>query len=88
VHVLDGSGGDAMKDFKHMLVPVNLDEFLAVCDAAADCHMDVSEYARMMLLVAAGMGGILEHACRAGAASFKLAEATAKPARKKGKAKR
>lgn len=71
-----------------MQLEFSRDESEALQEAAYDCHMDVEHYARMMLLVAAGMGGILEHAYRAAGASFDLAAGAAKPARKKGKAKR
>lgn len=48
----------------------------SVIEAAADCHMDVRDYCRLMVLVAAGHGGVIEHAERAAKASWD-AETTA-----------
>lgn len=39
---------------------VSKDEFTAIVDAAHDAHMDVMPYARLMVLAAAGMAGVLE----------------------------
>jgi hypothetical protein len=41
----------------------------AINDAARDAHMEVADYARLMVLAAAGMGGVLEHVERAVRAS-------------------
>jgi len=37
----------------------------AIVDAARDAHMEVTDYARLMVLAAAGMGGVTEHLERA-----------------------
>lgn len=41
-----------------------------VRDAARDSHMNVRDYCRMMVLAAAGMGGVIEHLERAIGASL------------------
>jgi len=41
-----------------------------VRDAARDSHMPVRDYCRLMVLAAAGMGGVTEHLERAIAASW------------------
>lgn len=37
----------------------------AVVDAANDAHLPVRDYCRLMVLAAAGMGGVVEHLERA-----------------------
>ena len=44
-------------------------EWQAVIDAAEDAHLTPKAYCRIMVLAAAGMGGIVEHLERAIAAS-------------------
>jgi hypothetical protein len=41
--------------------------------AAKDAHMQLRQYIRLMLLCAAGFGGVMEHAERAVSASLKAA---------------
>lgn len=53
---------------------VDAGEFAAVADAARDAHLTVSDYARLMVLAAAGMGGVLEHLNRAVDASIAVDE--------------
>lgn len=45
-------------------------EWRALNDAAKDAHLSVVEYCRLMVLAAAGMGGVIEHLGRANDASF------------------
>ena len=47
-------------------------ELDAIREAAKDAHMEVAEYARLMVLAAAGMGGVLEHLNRAVDASVEV----------------
>jgi hypothetical protein len=47
-------------------------ELECVMDAARDAHMGTSEYARLMVLAAAGMGGVIEHLERVAEASFRV----------------
>ncbi len=44
-------------------------EWSAVREAAHDAHLPVKDYCRLMVLAAAGMGGVTEHLERAIAAS-------------------
>ena len=47
-------------------------ELDAIREAAKDAHMDVADYCRLMVLAAAGMGGVLEHLNRAVDASVEV----------------
>lgn len=60
------------RDVQHTALAFGLsrDEWRAVRDAAADAHMRPTEYCRLMVLAAAGMGGVAEHLERAFSASF------------------
>lgn len=50
-------------------------EWRCVMDAARDAHMHPIAYCRLMVLAAAGMGGVKEHIERAIDASFEVDEA-------------
>ena len=45
-------------------------EWRCVREAAKDAHMKTGDYARLMVLCAAGIGGVLEHLERASRASI------------------
>jgi len=49
---------------------LTLAEWKGIKEAAADCHLPVRDYCRLMLLCAAGFGGAQEHIERAIAASW------------------
>jgi hypothetical protein len=49
---------------------LNDPEWQAIIDAAEDAHLTPRAYCRLMVLAAAGMGGVLEHLERAIGASF------------------
>jgi hypothetical protein len=51
---------------------LDVQEWAAVIDAAQDAHMDVLSYCRLMILAAAGHGGVTEHLERAIDASAKV----------------
>jgi hypothetical protein len=51
---------------------VSAAELRAIKDAANDAHLNVEEYMRLMVLAAAGMGGVLEHLARAVDASSEV----------------
>lgn len=46
-------------------------QWLSVQEAARDCHLGLRAYVRLMLLCAAGHGGVIEHAIRAVYTSWK-----------------
>lgn len=54
---------------------MNDGEWASVQEAARDAHLDVRSYCRLMVLCAAGLGGVTEHAERAIAASFDVDKA-------------
>lgn len=49
---------------------ITLKEWRVVRDAAKDAHMHVRTYCRLMVMAAAGMGGVTEHLERAIQASW------------------
>lgn len=49
---------------------INAKDWAVVRDAARDAHMQPREYCRLMVLAAAGMGGVIEHLARASDASL------------------
>jgi hypothetical protein len=76
------------KDFADVVRALDLGthETVAVMDAADDCHMNPRDYCRLMVLVAAGMGGVAEHIERAIVASGEAEDLA--PPRKRGAGKR
>lgn len=56
-------------------------EWRVIRDAAQDAHMNVFEYARLMLLAAAGMGGVIEHLERVSDASARVEDGGVPPLR-------
>lgn len=42
-----------------------MDDWQIVLEAAADAHMPVHDYCRLMVLAASGMAGVAEHIARA-----------------------
>jgi hypothetical protein len=50
---------------------ITVKEWRVVRDAAKDAHMHVRTYCRLMVMAAAGMGGVIEHLERAFDASWK-----------------
>lgn len=69
----------------HALVTFSRAEMDIVVEAARDAHLNPPEYMRLMVLAAAGMGGVTEHLERAIEASWKaeVLEQDMRPKRRK-----
>lgn len=61
----------ALKLTQHVSTSFTKAEVAILRDAAKDAHMELRDYCRLMLLAAAGMGGVTEHLERAIDASWK-----------------
>lgn len=64
-----------LADIEYLTIRLTTAEYEAIYEAAKDVHLGTPEYARLMVLAASGMGGVIEHLQRAVQASIVAAEA-------------